>query len=140
VTLGNVLEVHPFGNTLFVMSVTGAQVREALESGVSQVETGAGRFPQVGGMRFSFDPKAAVGSRVKSVDVKSGTGYTPIDPAATYKIVVNNFIATGGDGYSVLTKGTGVLQTGFLDSDVLAEHVTANSPVNAAVEGRITVL
>jgi 5'-nucleotidase len=139
VTLGNVLEVLPFGNTMVVMTITGAQVREALENGVSQVESGAGRFPQVGGMRYSYDPKAAVGSRVLSVDVKNGSGYKPIDPAASYKIVVNNFIAAGGDGYSVLTKGTGKVDTGFLDNDTLSEYISANSPISADVEGRITV-
>ncbi|MDZ4717105.1 MAG: 5'-nucleotidase C-terminal domain-containing protein [Roseiflexaceae bacterium] len=139
ITLGNVLEVLPFGNTMVVMTITGAQVREALENGVSQVEAGAGRFPQVGGMRYTFEPKAAVGSRIGSVDVKDGSGYKPLDPAASYKIVVNNFIAAGGDGYSVLTKGTGKVDTGFLDNDTLSEYISANSPVNAAVEGRITV-
>jgi 5'-nucleotidase len=121
------------------MTITGAQVREALENGVSQVEAGAGRFPQVAGMRYSYDPKAAVGSRVLSVDVKDGSGYKPIDPTASYKIVVNNFIAAGGDGYSVLIKGTGKVDTGFLDNDTLSEYISANSPLSAAVEGRITV-
>jgi len=51
--------------------------------------------------------------------------------------VVNNFIATGGDGYAVLNRGTDVVNTGFLDSDVLAEYIAANSPVSAEVEGRI---
>jgi 5'-nucleotidase len=139
VTLGSVLEVLPFGNTMVVMTITGAQVREALENGVSQVEAGAGRFPQVAGMRYSYDPKAAVGSRVLSVDVKDVSGYKPIDPAAAYKIVVNNFIAAGGDGYSVLTKGTGKVDTGFLDNDTLSEYISANSPLSADVEGRITV-
>jgi 5'-nucleotidase len=138
VTLGEVLEVHPFGNTLVVMSVTGAQVKEALENGVSQVETVAGRFPQVGGMRYSWDPSQAVGSRVTGVQVSDGQGgYTALDPNASYRLVVNNFIATGGDGYAVLNSGTDVLMTGFLDSDVLAEYIAANSPVNAQVENRI---
>lgn len=138
VTLGEVLEVHPFGNTLVVMTVTGAQVKEALENGVSQVETVAGRFPQVGGMRYSWDPAQAPGSRVTGVQVSDGQGgYAALDPNASYRLVVNNFIATGGDGYAVLNSGTDVLNTGFLDSDVLAEYIAANSPVNAQVEGRI---
>ncbi|HWQ11509.1 MAG TPA: 5'-nucleotidase C-terminal domain-containing protein, partial [Roseiflexaceae bacterium] len=138
VTLGQVLEVLPFGNTLVVMDLTGAQVKEALENGVSQVEQTAGRFPQVGGMRYSWDPTQPPGSRVTAIQVSDGQGgYTALDPNATYRIVVNNFIAGGGDGYAVLTRGTNVLNTGFLDSDVLAEYIRANSPVNPQVEGRI---
>ncbi|GAB4122856.1 MAG: 5'-nucleotidase C-terminal domain-containing protein [Roseiflexaceae bacterium] len=139
ITLGNVLEVLPFGNTMVVMTVTGAQVKEALENGVSQVEQAAGRFPQVGGMRYTFDPKAAVGSRVSAVEVLNGSSYTPISDTASYRLVVNNFIATGGDGYAVLNKGTNRIETGFLDSDVLAEYIRANSPIDAKVEGRITI-
>jgi 5'-nucleotidase / UDP-sugar diphosphatase len=139
ITIGNVLEVLPFGNTLTVLTITGAQVREALENGVSQVETTAGRFPQVGGMRYSYDPKAAVGSRILSIDIKSGDSYTPINPTASYRLVINSFAATGGDGYSVLTRGTNKLDTGFLDSDVLIEYLRNNSPVSPQVEGRITI-
>jgi 5'-nucleotidase len=138
VTLGEVLEVLPFGNTLVVMSVTGAQLTEALENGVSQVEQTAGRFPQVGGMRYSWDASQPAGSRVTGIQVSDGQGsFTALDPAASYRLVVNNFIATGGDGYAVLNRGTDVVNTGFLDSDVLAEYIAANSPVSAEVEGRI---
>jgi 5'-nucleotidase len=137
ITVGQVLEVLPFGNTLVVMSLTGAQVREALENGVSQIETGAGRFPQVGGMRYSFDPAAPAGSRITGIQVAAGGSFAALDPNATYRVVVNNFIAGGGDGYSVLTKGTDRVDTGFLDSDVLTEYLSARSPVNSQVEGRI---
>lgn len=138
VTLGQVLEVLPFGNTLVVMTVTGKQLWEALENGVSQVETGAGRFSQVGGMRFTWDSAAAVGKRIISVDIGSGTNFKPIDLNANYRLVVNNFIATGGDGYSVLNQGTNRLDTGFLDSDTMAEYIRAKSPVSPQLEGRIT--
>jgi 5'-nucleotidase / UDP-sugar diphosphatase len=138
VTLGEVLEVLPFGNTLVVMTVTGAQLKQALENGVSQVEQTAGRFPQVGGMRYSWDATQPAGSRVTGVQISDGQGgYTALDLAASYRLVVNNFIATGGDGYAVLNSGTDVVNTGFLDSDVLAEYIAANSPVSAEVEGRI---
>jgi 5'-nucleotidase len=139
VTVGQVLEVLPFGNTLVVMTLTGAQVREALENGVSQVEQGAGRFAQVGGMRYSYDPNAAAGSRVTGVQVRSGSGFVALDTNASYRVVVNNFIAAGGDGYSVLTRGTDRIDTGFLDSDVLIEYIGANTPINPQLEGRIVV-
>lgn len=138
VTLGQVLEVLPFGNTLVVMTVTGKQLWDALENGVSQVESAAGRFAQVGGMRYTWDSAAAVGKRIVSVEIGSGSNFKPIDLAASYRLVVNNFIATGGDGYSVLNQGTNRLDTGFLDSDTMAEYIKAKSPVSPQVEGRIT--
>jgi 5'-nucleotidase len=61
----------------------------------------------------------------------------PIDPNASYRVVVNNFIAGGGDGYSVLQRGANKVDTGFLDADVLVEYLQARSPVNPQVEGRI---
>ncbi len=139
VTLGEVLEVQPFGNTIVLITLTGAQLREALENGVSQVEQTAGRFPQVGGMKYTWNRGAAPNSRIVSVQVGDGKGgYTELDPAGTYRVVTNNFLLTGGDGYSVLTKGTGKVDTGLIDADVTAEYIRANSPVNAVVEGRIS--
>jgi len=138
ITLGQVLEVMPFGNTLVLLTLTGAQVKEALENGVSQVEQSAGRFPQVGGMRYSWNPSAPAGSRITGIQVSDGRGgFTPIDPNASYRVVVNNFIAGGGDGYSVLQRGANKVDTGFLDADVLVEYLQARSPVNPQVEGRI---
>ncbi|MBC8164103.1 MAG: 5'-nucleotidase C-terminal domain-containing protein [Roseiflexaceae bacterium] len=138
VTFGQVLEVAPFGNTLITMDITGAQVKEALENGVSRVADQNGRFPQVAGMRFTFDSRSATGSRVSKIEVAQDGGFVAIDPAATYRIVVNNFAATGGDGYSVLLQGRNVINAGFVDSDVLAEYIQNNSPVNPKLEGRIT--
>ncbi|MBO9337034.1 MAG: 5'-nucleotidase C-terminal domain-containing protein [Roseiflexus sp.] len=138
ITLGQVLEVLPFGNTLVLLTLTGEQVKAALENGVSQVEQTAGRFPQVGGMRYSWSASAPVGSRITGIQVSDGRGgFVPIDPNASYRVVVNNFIAGGGDGYSVLQQGTNRVDTGFLDSDVLVEYLQARSPVSPQVEGRI---
>jgi 5'-nucleotidase len=138
VTIGEVLEVLPFGNTIARVDLTGAQVKEALENGVSQVETGAGRFPQVAGIRFTWNPAAPAGSRVVSIEVADGAGgYKPIDPAATYRVVTNNFMLTGGDGYSVFQAGANQLDTGFILADVVADYIRAHSPVNPSVEGRI---
>ncbi len=73
VTMGDVLSVLPFQNTLSTFNLTGAGVVAALENGVSQVEDGAGRFPQVAGLRFSWDPKVApMQGRIKSVEVRGG--------------------------------------------------------------------
>ncbi|MBU1173893.1 MAG: 5'-nucleotidase C-terminal domain-containing protein [Alphaproteobacteria bacterium] len=96
ITMGEVFTVLPFQNTLATFDAKGADIVAALENGVSQVEEGAGRFPQVAGMSFTWDPKAEPGSRIGAVMV----GDSPIDPEATYHVVTNNFVRTGGDGYA----------------------------------------
>lgn len=135
VTVGQILEVLPFGNTLALVTLTGAQVIEALNNGVSQVESGAGRFPQIAGFSFTYDPSLPAASRVTSVTV----GGAPIDQNASYVVVTNNFMLTGGDGYSVFTRGRNQVDTGFILADVVEEYIAANSPVNPAVDGRIAV-
>jgi len=97
VTMGEVLTVLPFQNTLSTFQATGAEIVAALENGVSQVEEVKGRFPQVAGMSFKWDPTAEVGARIVEVMV----GDAPIDPDATYGVVTNNYVRNGGDGYKM---------------------------------------
>ena len=73
VTMGEVLTVLPFQNTLSTFEVTGETIVAALENGVSQVEEGAGRFPQVAGLKYTFDPAKAAGARVSEVMVAVAT-------------------------------------------------------------------
>jgi len=134
VTMGQILEVLPFGNQIVDLDLTGEQIIAALENGVSQYEETKGRFPQVGGLSYTFDPSKPVGSRIISVEV----GGVPIDKTATYRVATNDFMFGGGDGYDMLAQGTNVYQTGLLLSDALAEYIQAHSPVNPTVEGRIT--
>lgn len=137
VTLGQVMEVLPFGNYLVVLDVTGAQLRAALENGVSLVEQAKGRFPQVAGIRFTWDPAKAAGERVVSVEVWTEEGWRPINPKGTYRVVTNNFLASGGDGYDVFLEAQQVINLGFVDYEVLADYLRAHSPVAPEVEGRI---
>ncbi len=81
VTMGEVLTVLPFQNTLSTFQAKGSTIIEALENGVSQVEEGAGRFPQVAGLQFAFDPKAPAGARVSDVMVLvGGDAWAPPSP------------------------------------------------------------
>ena len=142
VSLGQVLEVLPFGNTIVNFDLTGAEIVEALENGVSMVEEVKGRFPQVGGLRYAFNPDLPAGSRIISVEVwdPAQKAYVPLDLKATYRVCTNNFLYGGGDGYEVFaTKAQNVNETGLLLSDVLVEYIKARSPVSPAVEGRITI-
>lgn len=140
VTLGDVLTVLPFGNLTATVSLTGADVIAALENGVSQVENGAGRFPQVSGIRYSWDGSQPAGSRIVSVDVLNEDGsYAPIDEEAVYLVATNDFMRRGGDEYTIFeTNGIDPYDFGKPLDQVLAEYITANSPVAPVVEGRIT--
>jgi 5'-nucleotidase / UDP-sugar diphosphatase len=99
ITMGEVLTVLPFSNTLATFQISGADLLASLENGVSQIEEVAGRFPQVAGLKYTFDKSKPVGERVTEVLVKEGENWVPLDPAATYGVVTNNFVRTGGDGY-----------------------------------------
>jgi 5'-nucleotidase / UDP-sugar diphosphatase len=140
VTLGDVLTVLPFGNLVSTFELTGADVIAALENGVSRVEDGSGRFPQVSGIRFSWDGSLEAGSRIVSVEVLGEDGsYTALDPAATYTVVSNDFMRRGGDGYSVFAENALNAYDGGNPLDVVvADYIRLNSPVNPQIEGRIT--
>jgi 5'-nucleotidase len=140
VTLGDVLTVFPFGNLVSTFSLTGADVVAALENGVSQVEEGAGRFPQVSGIRYTWDGSKPAGERIVSVEVVAEDGTaTPIDPAATYTLVSNDFMRRGGDGYEVFaTNAIDPYDFGKPLDQVLQEYIQANTPIAPAIEGRIT--
>lgn len=135
VTMGEVLTVLPFQNTLSTFEVTGATMIAALENGVSEIEEGAGRFPQVSGMSFTVDPAAEAGSRISDVMV----GGVAIDPAATYGVVSNNYVRNGGDGYKMFKDAMNAYDFGPDLADVTAEYLAENGPYTPYKDGRITL-
>lgn len=134
VTMGEVITVLPFQNTLSTFDVTGAAVLAALENGVSKLDEGAGRFAQVAGMSYTFDASAEAGSRVSNVMV----GDAPIDPAATYLAVTNNYVRNGGDGYAMFKDAANAYDYGPDLADVVAEYLAANGDYKPYTDGRIT--
>jgi 5'-nucleotidase len=142
VTKGDVLTVLPFQNTLSTFNISGAGIVAALENGFSQVEEGAGRFPQVAGLRVTWDPAGAPGEgRVQEVLVRDGEAWVPIDPDAVYSAVSNNFMRNGGDGYTVLRdEGTNAYDFGPGLEDVLADYLAANPGYAPFTDGRIATV
>lgn len=138
-TLGDVLTVLPFQNTLYTLRISGAALVAALEHGVNGIEEGAGRFPQVSGLRFELDPSVAPNEgRVSDVEVRDGDSWVPLDPNATYGLVTNNFMAAGGDGYAMLaSEGTDGYDTAIDLAEVLARYLTDNEPFAPTIDGRI---
>ncbi|MBV7378789.1 bifunctional metallophosphatase/5'-nucleotidase [Maritimibacter dapengensis] len=137
VTMGEVLTVLPFQNTLSTFEVSGATIVEALENGVSQIEDGGGRFPQVAGLQFTFDASAEPGSRVSEVYTMEGMDWAPIDPEKTYVVVSNNFVRTGGDGYSMFEDAENAYDFGPDLADVTAEYLAEMAPYEPFTDGRI---
>ncbi|MCQ4634342.1 5'-nucleotidase C-terminal domain-containing protein [Shinella sp. CPCC 100929] len=139
VSMGEVLSVLPFQNTVATFQLKGSDLVAALENGLSQIEEGAGRFPQVSGMKYSFDKSKPAGSRVVSVEVKEGDGFVPLDAAKTYNVVSNNYMRAGGDGYSVFAKaGMNAYDFGPNLELVVADYLSANRPYKPYTDGRIT--
>ncbi|MFS8124246.1 5'-nucleotidase C-terminal domain-containing protein [Rhizobium sp. BR 250] len=139
VSMGEVLTVLPFQNTVATFQLKGEDIRAALENGVSQIDDGAGRFMQVSGMKYSFDRSKPAGSRVVSVEVKEGDSFVPLDPAKTYIVAANNYVRTGGDGFKVFaTKAINAYDFGPNLEEAVAAYITANSPYKPYTDGRIS--
>lgn len=140
VTVGEVMEVLPFGNSIATFSITGARLVEALENGVGNYP-GQGRFPQVSGMRYTWSPSLPAGSRIVKVEVLSGTEYVRLDPKATYKVVTNDFMRRGGDGYTAFRDyAINPYDFGALLDQVVRDYIEAHSPITLQIEGRIVKL
>ena len=139
VTVGDVLTVLPFGNAIATFEITGEEVVQALENGVSRAENpeneGTGRFAQVSGLRYSWDPNQPVGSRIVSVELRNADGsYGPLDLAATYKVASNDFNRNGGDDYEVFATARNAYDFGPSLDEAVAQYIAANSPVAATTE------
>lgn len=141
VTMGEVLTVLPFQNTLASFQLKGSDVVAALENGVSQVEEAAGRFPQVSGLKYTADLNKPAGSRITSVEVKEGDGFVALDPNKVYGVATNNYMRSGGDGYKVFeTGGQNAYDFGPGLEAVVADYLAKNSPYKPYTDGRITVI
>ena len=138
VTMGEVLTVLPFQNTLSTFEAKGSVVVAALENGLSQVEEGAGRFPQVAGLKYTWDGAKPAGERVVSVEVMDGGAWAPIDAEKIYGVVTNNYVRNGGDGYKMFaTDGMNAYDFGPDLADVTAEYLAKVGPYTPALDGRI---
>ena len=137
-TRRDILTELPFGNVTVMTELPGAQVLSALENAVSQHEKGAGRFVQVSGLTFAFDPTAEAGARVSEVMVAGAA----LAADTVYKVAVNDYILGGGDGFAALGGGRVVTNAGggnLVANDVMA-FVEKMGKVAPAVEGRIKIL
>jgi 5'-nucleotidase len=139
VTYGEVFTVQPFNNLVVTQTFTGAQLKAVLEQQLFPGVPGqtTTRILQVStGFTYSYDPTRPAGDRV----VQMALNGTPIDPAATYRVTTNDFLANGGDGFTTLTAGTDRTTAPGFDIDALVAYLGANSPVAPGPANRITRL
>lgn len=135
VTWGELFTIQPFGNSLVAMDLTGAQIITMLNQ-----QWASQSFPRIlkcSGLSYVWDPSIVVGmNRIVSATI----GGAPLDLSATYRVTVNSFLASGGDGFTILPSGTNRVG-GEVDLDALIVHVKAlDQPFSAVIEGRISVL
>ncbi len=151
VKVGDLYASVPFDNYIVAVKLTGQQIRDTLEHGVSAVEEKAGRFPQVSGLMFTYDRSASKGSRVKEVSVSGN----PLMADREYTVATNDFLAAGGDGYKAFgdavksskdyalvggtTEGDKLVygDSGRWLRDVVIDFIKVQKEISSKVEGRI---
>ena len=145
ITWGEMFAVLPFGNRTVILTLTGAQLRQAFVNGFTPFcdpafAGGTGRFPQISGLKVTFrcnGTTPVVDGMWKTPNGHRRGRLTPIGPADPVRFVTNDFMYTGGDGYTVFAQGTNVLQPGDDLLQVTIDYITAHSPVGPVVDGRI---
>jgi 5'-nucleotidase len=134
VTYGEAFNVQPFGNSLVTMTLTGAQIERVLEQ---QFAGGIGILQISNGFSYAYDSTRPTGDKIDPASVRLNG--VALDPTASYRVTVNNFLADGGDNYTVLREGTNRLG-GDVDVDALEKYLKAHSPVAPGPQNRITRL
>lgn len=141
ITVGEVIEVLPFGNTLAVMEVTGTELKAAFEHSLGQYPKENGGFLHVAGAKVEFDSSKPAGQRVVSIKYKNSSGhYVDIQDSETYTVATNAFTAQGGDGFGMFRKAYDegrVTDLGLSDWENLKEHLQALKTLPTSTEGRI---
>jgi 5'-nucleotidase / UDP-sugar diphosphatase len=139
-TVGDVLTVLPFQNTIATMRLSGADIVASLEAAVSGIEEGAGKFPQVSGLRYSFDKSVAPNEgRIQSVEVMQDGEWVAIDEGEIYGVVTNDFMRKGGDGYAIFASNAiDPYDYGPGLEEAVAEYLAHNAPYQPFLDGRIT--
>lgn len=140
ITMSEVSTTMPFEHNLVTLRLTGQQIMQALENGVSEVEKKTGKFPHVAGMKFVWDPDAPPFKRIVSVEAKTATGYEPIRLDSVYTLATVKYLADGGDGYEVFNQAQNagkMRNLGGVDTDIFINYLNKLGPVSPGTEGRI---
>jgi 5'-nucleotidase len=134
VTFGDLYAVQPFGNTLITMTYSGAQILQILEEQFANPNDW-NILAVSEGFTMTLDPARPAGQRV----VAAALGGAPIDPAANYRVTLNSFIASGGDGFATFKQGADPV-TGPVDLDAMEAYLRARTVATVPETGRVTVI
>ncbi|WP_224249880.1 bifunctional metallophosphatase/5'-nucleotidase [Hyalangium gracile] len=136
ISYGEVFTVQPFANNLTTLTLTGAEIEEVLEQQFPPHQTSGNTLIMQVSEGFSYTWKASgpAGDKIDPATIMLNG--VPLDPTASYRVTVNNFMASGGDSYTAFTKGTNVL-TGPIDVDAVEAYLRANNPLTPPALGRI---
>ena len=132
VTKGEILTVLPYGNTVRVINLSGADIKAALEHGISDYPEPKGAFPHIAGMSLEFDSSKDAGSRITKLLI----GGVLVDKSKMYSLVTNDFLSDGGDGYSMFKDKKVIAEFGAMD-EVLIDYMNANGFKKAPLTERI---
>lgn len=135
IVLEDAMNILAFENDVVKLELSGSQLIETLEHGVSHYPEVAGGFLQVSGMRYYFNPEKPAGERIEKVYV----GGEEIDPDASYTLTTNGFLAAGGDEYETLEQAEKIETYEPTDTKMFVDYIQENSPLFPKVEGRIVV-
>ncbi len=137
-TYAEAFAVHPFGNTLVTMSLTGAQLDALLEQQFGSVDVESRNVLQVSeGFSYTWDAAKPPGDRVDASSISIDG--VMVDPEASYRVTVNSYLADGGSGFSILIEGTERI-VGTLDLDALVAYFASVGEVSPGPQDRITRL
>lgn len=132
ITYGQAFSVQPFGNSLVTKTMTGDMIDALLEQ---QFQGGIGILQISHSLTYDRSLSAAVGSRISNIRING----IPVDPGTNYRVTMNNFLAEGGDNYTVFRLGTNPLG-GAVDLDALVDYFGAHSPIAPGPQNRITLV
>jgi 5'-nucleotidase len=133
VTYNQLFTVQPFNNVMTVKTMTGEQIRRLLEQQFTVIAPAIRLLQVSNGFTYTYNLSLPAGSRVFNIKLNGGN----IDPLASYRVAMNNFLASGGDGFTVFNEGTNPLG-GEIDLDALVNYFLKNSPVSPGPQNRIT--
>jgi 5'-nucleotidase len=138
ITYGEAFTVQPFNNLVVTQTLTGAQLKEVLEQQfVGYLGQTTQKILQVSaGFTYTWSASAPLGAKVTDLALNG----TPVDPAATYQVTTNDFLANGGDGFTALTAGTNRITAPGFDVDALIAYLAADAPVAPGPANRITTV
>lgn len=155
ITIGDIYKLLPFDNKVTVVEVTGKSLWDAIENGIAGYPETFGKFPQVSGFKYTFDGSKPAGERLVSIILDDGTA---LEMDKWYTLTINDFMAGGGDGYSmfnvlnpdgVTNSETAVQEldgarlvnrTSVYYRNAITKYIIENKTVNPEIEGRITIL